>query len=91
MKLLGREEANRIMAGIFYVVVVQVALLFGSETWVMYPCLEKALEGIHHRAVRQIEVMVPKRQGDGTWVYPPIRAALEIVGLEEIGVYIARR
>ena len=35
--------------------------------------------------------MGPKRQRDGTWVYPPIGAALSMVGLEEIGVYIALR
>ena len=35
--------------------------------------------------------MIPKRQRDGTWVYTPIGAALEMVGLEEIGAYIARR
>ena len=35
--------------------------------------------------------MGPKRQPDRTWVYPPIGAALEVVGLEEIGVYIYRR
>ena len=32
-----------------------------------------------------------KRQRYGTWVYPPIEAALPMVGLEEIGVYIACR
>ena len=35
--------------------------------------------------------MVPKRQRDGKWLYPPIGAALELVVLEEIGVYITRR
>ena len=35
--------------------------------------------------------MVPKRHPDGTWVYPPIGAALAMVVLVDIGVYIARR
>ena len=35
--------------------------------------------------------MGPKFQWDGTWVYVSIGAALEMVGLEEIGAYIARR
>ena len=34
--------------------------------------------------------MGPKRQRDGTWVYTPIGAELAMLGLEEIGVYIAR-
>ena len=34
--------------------------------------------------------MVPERQRDRTWVYPPIGVALAMLGLEEIRVYIAR-
>ena len=71
--------------------VVQAVLLFGSETWVMTPRLEKSLEGFHHQAVRQMAGMGPKFQRYGKWVYTPIGAALVIVGLEEIWVYIARR
>ena len=33
--------------------------------------------------------MGPERQLNGTWVYPPIGAALVTVGLEDNGVYIA--
>ena len=32
--------------------------------------------------------MGPKRQRDGTWVYPPIGLALATVGLDENGVHI---
>ena len=77
--------------GKFDVAVVQAVLLFGAATWVLTPRLEKSLEGFHHRAVRRMVGMGPKPQRDGTWVYKPIGAALEIVGLEKIGVYIARR
>ena len=35
--------------------------------------------------------MGPKRQRDGTWLYTTIGAALVIVGMEDIGVYIDRR
>ena len=55
------------------------------------PRLEKSLKGFHHRAARRIAGMGPKRQQDRTWVYPTIGAALAIVGLQEIRVYIARR
>ena len=34
--------------------------------------------------------MGTKSQRDGTWVYPTIGAELSTVGLDEIGVYIAR-
>ena len=39
-KILGRERADRIMVGRFYMAVVQSVLLFGSATWVMTPQLE---------------------------------------------------
>ena len=71
--------------------VVQAVLLFGSNRWVLTPRLEKALKGFLHRAAWGMTGMVTKRQIDGTWVYPPIGAALSMVGLEEIRVYIARR
>ena len=90
-KILVSEEEYRSTAGIFYVVVVQAVLIFGSEKWVLTPRLEKSLKGFHHWSVWRMEGMVPKRQHDGTWLYPPIGVALETVGLEDIGVYSARR
>ena len=77
--------------GKFYVAVVQAVLLFMSKTLVMIPQLEKYLKGFHHQAACHMESMGPKRQQDSTWVYPPIGAALEMLVLEEIGLYIARR
>ena len=77
------------MAGRFYVAVVQAVLLFGSETCVLTPWLEKYLQGFHQQAAWSMEIMGPKRQEYGTWVYPPIEASLEMVGMEEIRVYIA--
>ena len=50
--------------------------MFGSETWVLNPRLEKAHAGFHHQASQQMEGMVPKHNPDGTWVYPPIGAEL---------------
>ena len=68
--------------GRFCVAVVQVLILFGSETWVLTPWLEKYLKVSHHRVVRRMAGMGPKCQRDGTWVYTPIGADLEMVGLE---------
>ena len=36
-------------------------------------------------------IMGPKRQRYGTRVYPPILAEMAKLGMDEIGVYIARR
>ena len=71
--------------------VVQAVLIFGSKTWVLTPWFDKSLERFHHRSVRRMAVMGPKRQHDGTWVYTPIGAVLATMGMEDIGVYISRR
>ena len=90
VKLLGREVVDRRTEGRFYVAVVQAVLLFGLETWVVTPWLENSLMGFYHWVVRRMVGMVPKCQLDGTWVYPPIGTALAKVGLDDVGVYIAR-
>ena len=45
---------DRRTTGRFYEEAVQAVLLFGSETWVMTPWMEKALKGFHHRVVRRM-------------------------------------
>ena len=61
-KILEREGDVRRTVGRFYVAVVQAVLIFGSKMLVLTPRLEKYLKGFHHRAVRRMAVMVPKRQ-----------------------------
>ena len=70
--------------------VVQVVLLFGSNTWILTPWLKKYLKGFHHRLARRMAGIGTKLQWDGTWVYQPIGVVLSMVVLEEIGVYISR-
>ena len=70
--------------------VVQVLILFGSDTWVLTLWLEKALEGFHHLAAGLMASIGPKRHPESTWFYPPIGEALTMVELEEIRVYITR-
>ena len=67
-KILVREGGDRRTSGRFYVAVIPVVLLFGSESWVLTPRFDKALEEFHHRSVRRMAVMGPKRQRDGTLV-----------------------
>ena len=90
-KFLEREVADNRTTGRFYVSVVKSVFLFGSKTWVLNPRLENSPAGFHHRVERRMAGMGPKRQTDGTWVYPPIGAVLAMVGLDKIGVYIACR
>ena len=67
-KDLGREGAYKIMTGRFYVEVLQVMLLFGSNMWFLNPRLEESLEGFHHQEERKMAGMGPKHQRDRMWV-----------------------
>ena len=88
VNILGGEGAYRRTAGRFYLAVIKAVILFGSETWVVTPWLEKALACFHQQTVRQMTGMGPIRQLDRTWVYTPIGAALVTVVLYEVRVYI---
>ena len=85
-KIWVREGSDRIKVGNFSVVVVQSVRLLGLEMWVLAPWLEKAFDGFRQREFCRMAVMGPKFQRGCTWMYTPIGAALEMVGLEEIGV-----
>ena len=90
-KVLVREGADSRTVGRFYVVTVQVVLLFGYKRWIMTLRLEKSLKGFQHQAVQRMAGMGLKRQWDGKWMYTLIGEALEMVGMNKIGVYIAHR
>ena len=70
---------------------MQATLLFGSDTWVVTPCVLQTLEGFHHRVVQQITGNIPKIWPDGGWEYPPIAEALREAGIKDLEVYIRRR
>ena len=42
-RILGREGSNTRVSRMFFTSVVQAVLIFGSETWVLTPCIEQAL------------------------------------------------
>ena len=48
---------------------VQAVIMFGSETWLLTPRLDKSLKGLHHWTVHQMAGMFSKRQLDKKWVY----------------------
>ena len=51
-RVLGWEGADSRALGNFYIAVVQVVLLFGSEAWVMCPLIGRTLGGFCHRVIR---------------------------------------
>ena len=53
-RILSREGADKRVSGKILKVVVQQVLLFGVETWVVTPRMERALNSFMHGAARRI-------------------------------------
>jgi hypothetical protein len=75
----------------FYKAIVQLVLLYGSESWVLTTPMLNVLNGFQHRIARRISGLMATREDDKTWHYPPIKRALEIAGLYSISEYISKR
>jgi hypothetical protein len=59
----------------FYKVIVQSTLLYGSETWDVTIKVIKALSGFHHQVAQRLSGHLPcYLQREDQWVYPQLRA-----------------
>ena len=83
-KILIREGADKRVSGTFFKAVVQHVLLFGAETWVLTPQIERALDSFMHRDARRITRRQPRRGWDGKWYYPSLAGAMKEAGFTEI-------
>ena len=73
--VLVREGADPKVSRTFYTALVQAVLLFGAETWVLIPRMEKALDSFQSRVTRRITGRQPQRKKDGSLEYPPLVGA----------------
>ena len=58
---------NESDVGEFFKAVVQQVLLFGAETWVVSPIMERALSALIHGEGIWIPGRQPRRGRDGKW------------------------
>ena len=79
------------ISGDFFKGVVQQVLLFGAETWVVTPRMERALSGFLHGAARRLTGRQARRGRNGAWHYPSLEGAMREAGLTEIRKSIANR
>ena len=86
-----QEGADAKTSGMFYVSLVQYILLFGVDTWVVTPCILKALYILNNRAAHQISSRFNQQQRNVIWVYPPISETLMGALLSPFGYYITCR
>ena len=78
------------MSGNFFKAVVQQVLLFGAETWVVSPMMERALSVFIHGAARRLTGRQPRRGRDGKWHYPSLEGAMKEAGLTDVRTEIHR-
>ena len=90
-RILSREGATKRVSGNFFKAVVQQVLLFGSETWVVLPRVERALRSFIHGAARQITGKQPRIGWDGKWYYPSLVGAMKEAGFTDVRKSITRR
>ena len=57
-------------------------LLFGAETWVVTPKMERALSGFLHGAARRLTGRQAWREKDRDWYYPSHRSRSGCVALD---------
>ena len=84
-KILSREGADARISGNIYLAVVQLVLLYGSETWVLTLRTKRVLGRLHHRLARRLKGRQPWKGRDRGWVYPPLDDAMAEAGLKESG------
>ena len=75
--ILSRKGATKRVSGNFFKAVVQKVLLFGAETWVVSPRMERALSAFIHGAARRLTGRQPRRGWDGKWFYPSLEGAMK--------------
>ena len=83
-RILSREGADKRVPGNFFKAVVQQVLLFGAETWVVLPRMERALNYFMHGAARRITGRQPRRGWYSKWFYPSLEGAMKEAGFKYV-------
>jgi hypothetical protein len=91
-QVLRSKNVTPWVATKFYKAVVQVVLLYGSETWNLMKAVLAWLEGFHVQAAyRMAQVHWPRQVAGNQWVYPKTSDVLEKCGMAVMQHYIQKR
>ena len=85
-----RSDSNIRIMSIFYKVIIQTVLLYGSESWVINDNSKSKLRSFHNRCARFLTGRYIT-QKDEQWVYPETKRTLELAHLLPIEDYIIKR
>ncbi len=91
-QVLRSKNTTPWVAAKFYKAVVQVVLLYSSETWNLTKAVLARLKGFHVQAAYHIaRVHRPRRVAGNQWVYPNTSVVLEECGMAMMQHYIQKR
>ena len=90
-RVLGTEGADTKVLRSVYTAVTRSVLLFGAETWVLTPRIEKSLDSFQSRVARKITGRQLRQQKERSWEYPPLAGAMREAGMVGIRTSITRR
>ena len=86
-QVLQADNTPPKVSAMFYKVVVQSVLLYGSETWNLTKTALVRLEGFHIRAAyRMAKKHKPRREPNQVWVYPATKDVLKECGMHSIAI-----
>ena len=89
--ILSREGTEPQMSIFFFKSVVQVVLLFGSETWVVTPSMGSNLGGFQGQVAPWLTGWLLRRKIDRKWDYTSSATAKEEAGSQTIKEYMRRQ
>ena len=81
-RILSREGAELRVSDFFFKAIVQLVLLFSSETWVVTPLMGRVQGGFQDQVEWQLMRWIPRRQADGKWDYTSTAVARAEAGFE---------
>ena len=70
---------------------VQLVLVFGTETWVVTLRMGRVLGGFQDQVVRRLTERLPQIRHDRKWYYTSASALIEEAGFKAMEEYISRR
>ena len=88
-RVLSRKGVDARTLGQIYLVVVQAVLIYGPDTWVLTPHIQRVLGGFHHRVSHRLTRQKLQKVRDGGWFYPPLEYAMAESGLQEVETYVS--
>ena len=89
-RILSREGAELQVSVFFFKAVVQVVLLFGSETWVVTPPYGQSTGGFQDQVAQQLTGRLTQQKTERKWEYTLAATAREEAGFQMMEQYIRR-